>query len=133
MSSAEQILYKGDLKITFGFIDMNDGHGEQRYMRICKKFTLGTKVNSAGLLESQAWRITDDAWCRFMLPKMALQIYGASYTRFDVTRIHDAILEALEELIRLAPPVENTLAEEQQFLATLGINETYKHDAPSAN
>lgn len=126
MSKLEQTLYKGDLKITFGYIDMNDGYGEQRYMRITKRVTLGTKINSAGLLESQAWRITDDDWCRYMLPKMALQIYGASYTRFDVTRIHDAILESLEELIRLEPVKDDTLADEQSFLEKLGIHESYK-------
>jgi hypothetical protein len=126
MSSAEQILYKGDLKITFGHIDMNDDFGEQRYMRITKKVRTGAQIHSVGILESQAWRITDDAWCKAMLPTMAQKIYGSSYTRFDVTRVHDAILESLEELIRLDPVKDDSLADEQDFmLKNLGLQETY--------
>lgn len=122
MKKLDQELFKGDLKITFGYIDFNDGTGDQRYMRIVKRRpTTDGKVHSVGLAERDAWRVTDDAWCHKMLPQMARQIYGMSYTRFDVTRIHDAILEGLEELIRLESLEEDSLKDELALLDRLGM------------
>jgi hypothetical protein len=127
-----QTYFKGDLVATFGTIDMNDGEGEQRYLRMIKR-NCGATRQSAALLEPHAWRVLDDDWCRRMLPDMAKQIYGSSYTRFDVTRIHDIILEALMDLCTLEGQVDDTLADEQKFLEELGITEEYVHHAGRAN
>lgn len=122
MSKLEQELFKGDLKITFGYIDFNDGTGDQRYMRIVKRRpTTDGKVHSAGLAERDAWRVVDEAWCKKTLPKMAAHIYGLAYTRHDVTRIHDAILEGLEELIRLESLEEDSHNDQMEFLERLGM------------
>ena len=126
-----QTYRKGDLVVTFGTIDLNDGHGERRYLRLIKA-NCGMIRQSAALLEPEAWRITDDGWCKRMLPQMAKQIYGPAYTRFDVTRIHDAILESLEDLIRLEPQQDDSLSDEQAFLEQFGIMESHQHAAGTA-